>query len=102
MPLKCKHSTTFCCKPRLEKCARKAELWQIWQGHLNREFSEILQIGDQGQLLKNVGYKNTLAQMASSSKKYALEVQILDKILLQTAAPKVPVKPSYSKFGEDT
>ena len=87
---------------RGSKSAHKAELWQIWQGHLNREFSEILQIGDQGQLLKNVGYKNNLAEMASCSKKYALKVQILDKILLQTAAPKVPLKPSYSKFGKDT
>ena len=35
--------------------ARKAELWQICQGDLNRPFSEILPRGDQGKMLKKVG-----------------------------------------------
>ena len=87
---------------RDSKSARKAELWKIWQGHLNRTFSEILQIGDQGKLLKNVGYKNALAQIPSSRNSFALEVQTWDNILLQTAALKVPIKPSYGKFGKDT
>ena len=34
------------------KSARKAELWQIPQGHPNRPFSEILQTGDKGNLAK--------------------------------------------------
>ena len=34
---------------------RRAELWQIFQGDLNRPFSEILPRGDQGKLLKKVG-----------------------------------------------
>ena len=33
---------------------------------------------------------------------YALEVQSKENILLQTAAPKVPVEPSYDKFAKDT
>ena len=35
--------------------ARRAELWQICQGDLNRPFSEILPRGDQGKMLKKVG-----------------------------------------------
>ena len=72
MHLKCKHWTTFCWKLRLHKCisVRKAGWGKIWQGHLNRPFSEILPRGDQGTMLKKVGrlwgFKNTLAQMASS------------------------------------
>ena len=37
------------------KSARKAELWQIPQGHPNRPFSEILQRGDQRKLGQKVG-----------------------------------------------
>ena len=37
------------------KSARKAELWQVPQGHPNRPFSEILQRGDQGKLGQKVG-----------------------------------------------
>ena len=57
MHLKCKHRTTFCCKLRLHNCisVRIAEWWQIWPGHLNRPFSEILPRGDQGKMLKKVG-----------------------------------------------
>ena len=35
--------------------ARRAELWQICQGDLNRPFSEIVPRGDQGKMLKKVG-----------------------------------------------
>ena len=35
--------------------ARRAELWQICQGDLNRPFSEILPRRDQGKMLKKVG-----------------------------------------------
>ena len=35
--------------------ARRAELWQIFQGDLNRPFSEILPRGDQRKMLKKVG-----------------------------------------------
>ena len=37
--------------------ARKAELWQIWQGHPQRAFSEILQSCDQGKVLPKEGQK---------------------------------------------
>ena len=48
----------------------------MWQGHLNRAFSEILQKGDQGKPFKNVGYKNTMAQIGSSPNLSALELQL--------------------------
>ena len=35
------------------KSARIAELWQFSQGHLKPEFSEKVQRGDQGKLVKN-------------------------------------------------
>ena len=75
---------------------------KIWQQHPNRAFSEISQKGNQGKLLKNVGYKNALAQIASPPNWYALEVQTSHNMLLQIAAPKVPMKPSDGKVGKDT
>ena len=76
--------------------------YKIWQGHPNRLFSEISQRGNQGKLLKYVGYKNDLPQIASSPNMYALKVQTSQIVLLQTAAAKVPTKQSYGKFGNDT
>ena len=46
--------------------------------------------------------KSTLAQIALSSEQYALKVQRLEKILVQTAAPKVPEWPSYYNFRKIT
>ena len=46
--------------------------------------------------------KSTLAQMALSSKLYALKVQRLEKILVETSAPKVPEWPSYNNFRKVT
>ena len=46
--------------------------------------------------------KSTLAQMALSSKLYALKVQRLEKILVETLAPKVPEWPSYCNFCKVT
>ena len=46
--------------------------------------------------------KSTLAQMALSFKQYALKVQRLEKILVQTAGPKVPEWPSYGNFRQVT
>ena len=37
--------------------ARKAELWQIFQGDPQRAFSEILQSCDRGKLLQKEGHK---------------------------------------------
>ena len=37
------------------KSARKAQLREILQGHLNRPFSEILLRGDQGKMAEKVG-----------------------------------------------
>ena len=38
--------------------------------------------------------------MSLSSNYYALKLQRLDKILAQTAVPKVPEWPSYGNFGK--
>ena len=46
--------------------------------------------------------KSTVAQMALSSNLHALNVQRLDKILNQTAAPKVPEWPTYGIFRKVT
>ena len=46
--------------------------------------------------------KSTLAQMALSSKLYALKVQRLEKILVETSAPKVPEWPRYCNFSKVT
>ena len=40
--------------------------------------------------------------MALSSYLHALKLQILEKILAKTAAPKVPEQPSDSNFGKVT
>ena len=50
MHLKCKHRTTFCVKLG-SRSVRIAELWQIWQGNLNRPFSKILPKGVQRKML---------------------------------------------------
>ena len=48
------------------------------------------------------GSKNTLAQTALSAYQYALIANIAQHFnLRQTAAPKVPAKASYAKFGKD-
>ena len=39
------------------QATRNAELWQIWQGHPHRAFSEILQSCDQGKRLQKEGQK---------------------------------------------
>ena len=46
--------------------------------------------------------KSTLAQMALSSKLYALKVQRLEKILVETSAPKVPEWQGYCNFRKIT
>ena len=44
--------------------------------------------------------KSTLAQMALFFNLYAVNVQTLENILAQTAAPKVPEWPGYGNFCE--
>ena len=67
-------------------------------------FSEIFQWGNQGKLTQKGGRLLRLekhpGQLALSQ--YALKVQTSETILRQTAAPKVPAKPSFDKFGKDT
>ena len=54
MDLKCNPWRTFWGKARLQR-AGGAEPKQIWQGHPNRPFSEILQRGDQEKTAQRVG-----------------------------------------------
>ena len=76
------------------------------QGHPKPAFCEKVLRGDQGKFFKNRPNssprkpKKTLRQMALSSYKYALIAPRLEKILAQTAAPKVPEWPSYGNFCE--
>ena len=42
---------------RGSQSARKAELWQIWQGDSHRAFSEILQSCEQGKVLQKEDHK---------------------------------------------
>ena len=87
-----------------------AKLWQFLQGHPKPVFSVKVQRGDQGKFFKNrpksspclKGRKRTLAQMALSSNLYAFKMQTLDNILAQTAARKVPERPSYNNFRKVT
>ena len=46
--------------------------------------------------------KSTLAQIALSPKLYALKVKRLEKVLAQTAAPKLPEWQSYGNFCKVT
>ena len=75
-----------------------AQLRQIMQGHPKPAFSENVQRGHQGKFFKSrpkrsprlKRLKALWRRMALSSNKYALNVQRLEKILVQKAAPKVP------------
>ena len=79
MHLKCKHRTTFCCKLRLHKCPysrvmtnlartpKSAIFWDFAKGgpRENAQKSRPT-IGPYSRVMTNLGFKNTLAQMASS------------------------------------
>ena len=65
-------------------------------------FLKFCKVGTRGNSYKNKARKNTLAPMPSCPNKNFLEVPTWQNILLQTAAPKVPVKPSYVKFAKGT
>ena len=49
------------------KRARKAQLWEILQGHLNRPFSEMLLRGDQGKMAEEVGRTKALEKLLSAN-----------------------------------
>ena len=79
---------------RGSQSAREAELCHICQGDPQRAFSEILQSCDQGKLLQKEGNKKHLGANAIMS--YLAYPRSANRAqhLLQTAAPKMPVKMS--------
>ena len=69
-------------------------------------FLKFFKGGTKGKSLKKqaelAGYKDTLPQIPSSIKQYALKVQSSENIVPQTAALKVPAIPSNGQFRKDT
>ena len=87
-----------------------AKLWQFSRGHSKPAFSEKVQREEQKKFFKNrpkskprlKGRKSTLAQKVLSCNYYALKGQRLEKILVPTAALKVPEWPSYGNSRQVT
>ena len=100
--LKCQPRTTFCCKPRLPKCPVKPSYLIFAKGTLSARLLKFCKVGTRGNSCKKKARKNTLARMPSCPTYHSLKVPTSRNILLQTAAPKVPVKPSYVKFAKGT
>ena len=69
---------------------------------LSARFLKFCKVATRGNSFKEKATKNTLARMLSCLNYNFLKVPTKHKILLQTAAPKVPVKPSYVKFAKET
>ena len=63
MHLKCKHSTTFCCKLRLPKCPQSRAMANL-RRRPSAPFSEILQSWNQWKLLQKQGHKKHLGANA--------------------------------------
>ena len=109
MHLNCKNWKRSWRKERLKKCLH-GQVMAISQGQPKPAFSEKGQRGDQGKFLKKrpknsppfKGPKANWQQMSLSYNLYALKLQRLEKILAQTAAPKVPEWPSYGNFRNAT
>ena len=87
---------------RGSQSAREAELCYICQGDPQRAFSEILQSCDQGKLLQKEGNKKHLGANAIMSYLAYPRSANQAQHLLQTAAPKMPVKTSYVEFAKET
>ena len=95
---------------RGSKSSRMTKLGQFWQGRpKTRIFWKTAKGGPKEIFQKSPKKmpslkrpKSTLAQMALSSKLYALKVRRLEKILAQAAAPNVPEWPSYNNFCKVT
>ena len=72
------------------------------KGTLSARFLKFCKVATRGNSCKKKPRKNTLARMPSCPNYNFFEVPTSHNILLQTAAPKVPVKPSYVKFAKGT
>ena len=89
------------------KRARKAKLWQFWEGHPKPRFSEKVQRGDQEKFFKNrpkssLRFKRPTALWGKCHYPlnciYPLIMQRLKNSLAQKEAPKRPEWPSYGNF----
>ena len=108
--LKCKHWKTFWRKQRILKC-QNGHVMAIFARSFKTPFSKKVQRGEgpreifQKSPKKQPSFerlKSTLSPMALSFKQCALKVQRLERIMAQTAAPKVPEWPSYHNFCKVT
>ena len=64
-------------------------------------FLKFCKVATRGDSCKKKARKKTLARMPSCPNYNFLKVPTWHNILLQTAAPKVPVKPTYVKFAKE-
>ena len=100
--LKCQSSTTFCCKPRLPKCP-----WSRAMSNLPRRPSARV-FWNSAKLLPGETPKKRRPQKTPWRECHHVLIKILLKcqpsttFCLQTAPPKVPVKPTYVKFAKET
>ena len=72
------------------------------KGTLSARFLKFCKVATRGNSCKKKATKNTLARMPSCRNCDFLQVATSHNIFLQTAAPKLPVKPSYVKFAKGT
>ena len=72
------------------------------KGTPSARFLKFCKVGTRENYCKKKARKNTLAPMPSCLDYNFLKVPTKQNILLQTASPKVPVKPSYVKFAKGT
>ena len=79
----------------------KPSYWKFAKGTPSARFLKFCKVGTRGNSCKEKARKNTLAPMPSCPHLNFLKVPTLQKILLQIAPLKVPVKPSYVKFAKE-
>ena len=72
------------------------------KGTLSARFLKFCKVATRRKSCKKKVRKNTLARMPSCRNCDFLQVATSHNILLQTAAPKLPAKPSYVKFAKGT
>ena len=104
--LNCNHRRTFWRKPRLQRCPQSRVLAKFRKDTKIGNFLKFFKGGTKGKSFKkwaeNAGSKKAAAHIERSLNQYTLTVQSSENILMQTAGPKVPQKPSSRKFSKDT
>ena len=85
----------------LSKVTQNRHFLNKYKRGTKRNFSKIAQkVGRLQGHKKYPGENRIISQLVFPW--YSLKVQTSENILLRNAAPKVPGKPSYDKFGKDT